>query len=85
MGTFEMMEGISPDEIRSQRNTLPANKEIGYHLFFDIKMDGKFTRRARLVANGHKTECVPKWHTYSSVVSCDSERIVFLNAALNNL
>ena len=43
MGTFEIMEGTSTDEIRSQRHPLPGYKENGYHLIFDIKMDGKFT------------------------------------------
>ena len=53
-------------------------------MIFDIKMDGKFTRKARLVADGHKTEA-PSSLTYSSVVSRDSVRIAFMIAALNNL
>ena len=51
--------------------------EIGYHIIFNINMDEKFTRKASLVANGHETEYVPKWDTYSSVVSQDSLRIAF--------
>jgi hypothetical protein len=57
-------------------------KEIPCHIIFDIKMD--FTRKARFVAGGHKTD-PPSSLTFSSVVSRDSERIVFLLVALNDL
>ena len=40
-------------------------KRILYHMVFDVKMD--FTRKARLVAGGHKTD-PPTTLTYSSVV-----------------
>ena len=53
-------------------------------MIFDIKMDGKFTRKARLVANGHKTN-VHLSITYSSVVSRESLRLALLIASLNNL
>ena len=53
-------------------------------MVFDIKMDGKFTRKARFVAGGHTTD-TPASITYSSVVSRDSVRIAFLIAALNDL
>jgi Reverse transcriptase (RNA-dependent DNA polymerase). len=53
-------------------------------MIFDIKMDGKFTRKARLVAGGHTTD-PPASATYSSVVSRDSVRIAFMMAALNDL
>jgi hypothetical protein len=43
-----------------------------------------FTRKARFVAGGHKTD-PPTSTTYSSVVSRDSVRIAFLLAALNGL
>ena len=64
---------------------MPGYKEIGYHVIFDINMGGNFTQKLRLVENGHETEYVPKWGTYSSVLSLDSVRIAFLYAALNNL
>eukprot|EP00980_Cylindrotheca_fusiformis_P023006 scaffold10033_cov140-Cylindrotheca_fusiformis.AAC.1 len=48
-------------------------------------MDGKFTRKARLVANGNETPVAPKYDRYSSVVSRESVRIGFLYAALNDL
>ena len=51
-------------------------------MVFDIKID--FTRKARLVAGGHLTQ-VPSHLTYSSVVSRESVRIMFLIAALNDL
>ena len=57
-------------------------KKISLHMVFDIKMD--LTRKARLVAGGHMTE-VPHNLTYSSVVSRESVRIMFLIAALNDL
>jgi hypothetical protein len=47
-------------------------------------MGENFRRKARLVANGNETEAPPTM-TYSSVVSRDSVRIVFLIAALNDL
>jgi hypothetical protein len=68
---------------------LPENEPvpIGYtkislHMVFDIKID--FTRKARLVAGGYVTD-VPSNLTYSSVVSRESARIMFLIAALNDL
>jgi hypothetical protein len=53
-------------------------------MVFDIKMDGKFTRKARYVANGNETE-PPTAQTYASVVSRDSVRIALMYAALNDL
>ena len=32
---------------------MPGYKDIGYHIIFDIKLDGKFTHKARMVANGN--------------------------------
>ena len=57
-------------------------KPITVHMVFDLKMD--LTRKARLVADGHKTE-VPAESVYSSVVSKDSVRLLLLIAALNDL
>ena len=69
MENFEMMEGVKPEDIRYQKHPMPGYKEIGYHVIFDINMGGNFTQKLRLVANGHETEYVPKWGTYSSVLS----------------
>ena len=53
-------------------------------MIFDIKLGENFWRKARYVADGHKTE-VPASVTYSSVVSRYSVRICLLIAALNDL
>ena len=68
----------------SSGQKLPGYQEIECHMIFDIKMDGKFTRKARFVAGGHSTD-PPSSITYSSVVSRDSVRIAFMLAALNDL
>ena len=60
-----------------------GSKRIPYHIIFDVKFD--LTRKARLVAGGHRHKEVPSYATYSSVVSRDSVRIVFILAALNDL
>ena len=57
-------------------------KEITCHLIFDVKFD--LTRKARYVGGGHLTSVSPSM-SYSSVVSRDSVRIMFLIAALNDL
>ena len=48
-------------------------------------MDGNFTRKARLVANGNETQSLPKSDCYASMVSRESICIAFLYAALNDL
>ena len=50
-------------------------KEITGHVIFDIKLGENFRRKARFVADGHKTD-TPAAITYSSVVSRDSVQIV---------
>ena len=63
---------------------LPAgSKEIPYHIIFDVKLD--LTRKARLVAGGHRNKGVPTFTTFSTVASRDSVRLMFLIAALNDL
>ena len=51
-------------------------------LIFDIKFD--LTQKARYVGGGHPTH-VPSSMPYSSVVSRDSVRTMFLIVALNDL
>ena len=63
---------------------LVGHQEITTHFIFDIKLGENFRRKARLVADGHKTN-TPSSVTYSSVVSRDSVRICLLLAALNDL
>ena len=82
---FEPHENVRPEDVRAGRyQRLLGFQEMKCHMVFDIKMDGKFTRKARLVAGGHMVEA-PVAVTYSSVVSRDSVRIAFLVAALNDL
>ena len=53
-------------------------------MIFYTKMYGKFTRKERLVADGHTT-APPSSITYSIVVSRKSVRIAFILASLNYL
>ena len=64
--------------------SLIGYQQITGHIIFDIKLGENFRRKARYVADGHKTE-TPSHITYSSVVSRDSVRIILLIAALNEL
>ena len=80
---FELLEGATEEQMRTGK-IKPGYNFITTHMIFDIKMDGKFTRKARLVADGHKTKA-PSSITYSSVVSRDSVRIAFMIASLNDL
>ena len=57
-------------------------RKIGVHFVYDCKQDGR--RKARLVADGHKTP-VPLESVYSGVVSLRGLRIVLFLAELNNL
>jgi len=80
---------------KEMRNVLPAFKfddedkiPVGYkfikcHMIFDITMVG-LIRKARFVAGGHMTD-PPAESVYSSIVTRESVRIMFLIAALNGL
>jgi hypothetical protein len=63
---------------------LKGYQEITTHWIFDIKLGENFRQKARLVADGHKTE-TPASITYSTVVSRDSVHICLLLATLNEL
>jgi len=58
-------------------------KHIPCHMIFDVKMVG-LVRKARFVAGGHLTD-PPAESVYSSVVTCESVKIMFLIVALNGL
>ena len=47
-------EGSLEDARRGQK--LVGYQEIRCHMIFDIKMDGRFTRKARYVTGGHTTD-----------------------------
>jgi len=81
--TFEKLENVSQDQMRTGK-IKPGYSYGSTHMIFDIKMDGAFTRKARLVADGHKTR-PPASVTYSSVVSRDSVRIALTIASLSSL
>ena len=70
-------------EFPDDGNAPIGSKKIEVNMIFDIKAM-TLTRKARLVAGGHKTE-VPKDSVYSSVVSRESVRLGFFVAALNDL
>jgi hypothetical protein len=79
----EMRNNAIAFEFLQPGDSIPIGyTKISLHMVFDIKID--FTRKARLVAGGHLTQ-VPSNLTYSSVVSRESIRIMFLIAALNDL
>ncbi len=80
---FEVDNDVTPEQARTNKFYV-GFQEIKLHMVFVIKMDGKFTRKARLVAGGHTTD-PPAAITYSSVVSRDTIRIAFTVAALNDL
>ena len=63
---FEKLDNISVEQTKTGK-VKPGFSYCGTHIIFDIKMDGKFTRKARLVADGHTTKA-PSSITYSSVV-----------------
>lgn len=67
----------------NEDGSVPAGfQKIACHIVYDIKFD--LTRKACYVGGGHMTN-VPAAQSYSSVVSRDSARIMFLIAALNDL
>jgi len=80
---FEKIDDVTEAEMRTGK-IRPGYSYCSTHMVFDIKMDGSFTRKARLVADGHKTRS-PTSITYSSVVSWDSVRIALTIASLNSL
>ncbi len=79
----EMRNNAIAFELLQPGDSIPIGyTKISLHMVFDIKID--FTRKAHLVAGGHLTQ-VPSNLTYSSVVSRESIRIMFLITALNDL
>ena len=75
---------VAFEEYDGDVKDLVGYKKLNCHMIFDIKMGENFRRKARLVADGHKT-ATPSTITYSSVVSRDSVRIALTVAALNDL
>ena len=67
-----------------QESTVPLVDILRLHttMIFDLKMD--FTRKVRIVADGHKMP-KPSISAYAGAVSRDTVHIVFTYAALNDL
>ena len=55
METFEKYNKHKSEEVQKNRRLLPGYKEITLHMIFDINLDGNFSRKVWLVADGHKT------------------------------
>ena len=81
--TFQGEEGLTTEETRKGK-VIIRFQDIKCHLIFDIKLDGKLTRKARFVAGGHMNY-PPASLTYYNVVSRDIVQIYFTLAALNGL
>jgi len=52
---FEKLDGITEDKMRTGK-VRPGFTYCSTHIIFDIKTVGAFTRKARLVADGRKTQ-----------------------------
>ena len=59
---FDKIGGITPDETK-KRDIKPRYEHVNVNIIFDIKMDGKFTREARLVSDSHTTAPPSSIHT----------------------
>ena len=57
--------------------------KIPYHIISDVKFD--LSRKARLVAGGHKHKEVPAHSSYASVVSRCSVSVIYILAVLDDL
>ena len=81
------MEKIKRDAVKvhdGSPTSLVGYQQITGHIIFDVKLGENFRRKARYVADGHRTE-TPSSVTYSSVVSRESVRICLTIAALHGL
>ena len=79
----EMSEARVAFDVKEKNTRVePAREYLECYTIFDVKMD--FTRKARHVANGAKTQDIAT-STYAGVVSKDTVRIAFTYAALHGL
>ena len=74
---------MTPEQMREEK-VKPGFKYVGTHMVFDIKMDGKFTRKARLVEGRNKT-APPSSINYSSVVTRETVILAFIIAGMKDL
>ena len=75
---------VAFDLCENSVSNLVGCSELTTHLIFDIKMSENFRRKARLVADGHKTDPSASV-TYSTVVSRESIHTCLITATLNDL
>ena len=75
---------IAFEEYEGDVKDLVGYQKVRCHIIFDVKLGENFRRKARFVADGHRTD-PPASSTYSTVVSRDSVRICLTIAALNDL
>ena len=53
--SFGVLKGVTPEQMIEVK-LKPVFKYVGTHIISDTKTDINFTRKARLVARGYKTE-----------------------------
>ena len=75
---------IAFETYKGDTHELVGYEEITGHIVLDIKLGENFRRKEIYFDNGHKTK-YPAALTYSTVVSCDSVRIIPTTAAMNGL
>ena len=63
IAAFELINGLTAEEIRDGKKKLVGFQKIKYHMILDVKMD--LTRKARYVAGDHTTTA-PISLTYST-------------------
>ena len=51
---FEVSKGTTPEQ-KIEGKVKPGSEYFGTHMIFDIKTDGNFTRKDKLVACVHNT------------------------------
>ena len=77
MAIEKEMKNVMPAFEFCDDDKMPVGyKKIQCHMVFDVKI-GDLTRKARFCANGNETD-PPKEYTFSTVVSRDSVRLIFL-------
>ena len=77
MAIEKEMKNVMPAFEFHNYDKMPVGyKKIQCHMVFDVKI-GDLTRKARFCANGNETD-PPKEYTFSTVVSRDSVRLIFL-------
>ena len=77
--SFDKLDGVTPDAM-GKGTIKPGYEHVNMYMIFGINMNGNFTRKSRLVADGH-TIAPTSSITFSSVVSRESVMIAFIFAS----